>query len=178
MPPGHRPPVLDQAVGRVSTGQSTVVPGFQLSAIWPKSFHGKVAAPPNLHRRAAPHPFPAGSFFAGFPTPALLPGIPLAPGRQSETLPVTRPSFPCSGLALTPWASATCSCHQQAFPHERARRKSIISALTSAVRSCWVQWPQPGRIMVRRSCGTNFAMSAMRCRTPGKLNTISRSPAM
>ena len=52
-----------------------------------KSFHGKVAAPPNLHRRAAPHRFPAGSFFGGFPTPALLPRIPLAPGRHPKPFP-------------------------------------------------------------------------------------------
>src|SRR5262252_5022287 len=87
MPPRHHPPVLDQAVGRVSTGQSTVVTGFQLSPIWPQSSHGKVTAAPNPHRRAGPHRSPAGSFFGGFPTPALLPGIPLAPGRHPKPFP-------------------------------------------------------------------------------------------
>src|SRR4029077_13299561 len=86
------PPVLDQAVGRVSTGQSTLVPGFQLSAIWPKSFHGKVAAPPNLHRRAGPHRFPAGSFFGGFPTPAPYTGSIAPAGPASQTLPDSGPS--------------------------------------------------------------------------------------
>ena len=38
----------------------------------------------------------------------------------------------------------------------RLRTNSIIAALTSAGRSCWVQWPQPGSMMVARSCGTNF----------------------
>jgi hypothetical protein len=88
MPPRHHPPVLDQAVGRVSTGQSTAVTGFQLSAIWPKSSHGRVAAPPNPHRRAGHHRFPAGSFFGGFRTPAQLPGPPLAPSRHPKPCPV------------------------------------------------------------------------------------------
>jgi len=61
---------------------------------------------------------------------------------------------------------------------QRLRRKSIIAALTSGARSCWVQWPQPGRIIVRRSSGTNFTISPMRWRTPGKSSTTSRSPAM
>src|SRR6185437_6691010 len=87
MSPGHHPPVLDQPLGRVSTGQSTVVTGFQLSAISPKSSHGKVAAPPNPHRRAGLHRFPAGSFFGGFRTPAQLPGPPLALRRHPKPCP-------------------------------------------------------------------------------------------
>src|SRR5215471_17251781 len=83
-PPGYHRPVLDQTVRHGSTGQSTVVTGFQLSAISPKSSHGKVAAAPNPHRRADPHRFPAGSFFGGFRTPAQLPGPPLAPGRHPK----------------------------------------------------------------------------------------------
>ena len=43
----------------------------------------------------------------------------------------------------------------------KAFRNSSIAAFTSAARSCCVQWPQPGSITVRRSCGTNFERFGM-----------------
>jgi hypothetical protein len=39
--------------------------------------------------------------------------------------------------------------------------KSMIAALTSAGRSSWVIWPQPGSMITPRSCGANFGKSAM-----------------
>jgi hypothetical protein len=38
------------------------------------------------------HRFSAGSFFGGFRTPALLPGIPLAPGRHPKPFPIADPA--------------------------------------------------------------------------------------
>jgi Fe-S-cluster containining protein len=61
---------------------------------------------------------------------------------------------------------------------DKCLTKSIMASLTSAARSCWIQWPHPCRMIVRRSSGTNFAMLGMRSRIPGKSSTTSRSPAM
>ena len=52
-----------------------------------KTTPGKLAAAPNPHRRPSLHRFSAGSFFGGFRTPALLPGLPLAPGRHPKPFP-------------------------------------------------------------------------------------------
>jgi hypothetical protein len=38
----------------------------------------------------------------------------------------------------------------------KRRRKSIMAALTSDARSCWVQWPQPGSRIVSCSLGTKL----------------------
>jgi hypothetical protein len=43
-------------------------------------------------------------------------------------------------------------------------RKSIMAVLTSGGRSCWLQCPQPGRMIVRRSWGTNFTILGIRWR--------------
>lgn len=88
MPSGHHPPALDQAVAHVSSGQSAVKTGFAPSAIPIKPSPGKLAAAPNPHRRPSLHRFSAGSFFGGFRTPALLPGVPLAPGRHPKPFPI------------------------------------------------------------------------------------------
>ena len=87
MPSGHHPPVLDQAGAHGSSGQSAVKTGFAPSAIPIKPSPGKLAAAPNPHRRPSLHRFSAGSFFGGFRTPALLPGIPLAPARHPKPFP-------------------------------------------------------------------------------------------
>ena len=58
----------------------------------------------------------------------------------------------------------------------RRRRKSIIAVLTSPARSCWVQWPQPGSMIVPRSWGTKFDRLGMSWSMPGNANTGSRSP--
>lgn len=57
---------------------------------------GKLAAAPNPHRRPSLHRFSAGSFFGGFRTPALLPRVPLAPGRHPKTFPL--PDLPYLAL--------------------------------------------------------------------------------
>ena len=88
MPSGHHPPVLDQAGAHGSSGQSAVKTGFAPSAIPIKPSPGKLAAAPNPHSRPSLHRFSAGSFFGGFRTPALLPGIPLAPGRHPKPFPI------------------------------------------------------------------------------------------
>src|SRR5580692_8174304 len=62
------------------------------------------------------------------------------------------------------------------LPAYKLRRKSIIAALTSGARSCWVQCPQPGSMIGGRSFGTSadcFAMSWEKT-----VATKSRSPAM
>ena len=61
---------------------------------------------------------------------------------------------------------------------QRRRKKSIIAALTSVARSCWVQWPQPGNIKVPRSWGTKRERFGISWSIPGKRTTGSRSPAM
>ena len=86
-PTEHHSPVLNQAAGHGSSGQSAVITGFPLPAIPTKSPPGKLAAAPNPHRRPTPHRFPAGSFFGGFRTPAILPGPPPAPGRHPKPFP-------------------------------------------------------------------------------------------
>jgi hypothetical protein len=66
-------------------------------------------------------------------------------------------------------------------PNELAhncRKQSIIAALTSDARSCWIQWPQPGSMTLPRSCGTLFAKLATTRSIPGNANAKSRSPAM
>src|SRR3974390_1811913 len=83
-PAGGHEPVLHQAVEHGSSGQSAIISGFQLSVISGKSFPAKAAAPPNPHRRPTAHRFPAGSFFGGFRTPALLAGRSLARGRHPK----------------------------------------------------------------------------------------------
>jgi len=57
------------------------------------------------------------------------------------------------------------------------RRKAIMAALTSSGRSCWVQWPQPGSMMVLVSLGTTLDSLAMRSAAPRNATTRSRSPA-
>src|SRR5262249_38986274 len=60
----------------------------------------------------------------------------------------------------------------------RPRRNSMIAALTSAGRSCWVQCPQPGSIWMSRRRGTCCFMLAMCSAAPGNATTRSWSPAM
>src|SRR5882724_885234 len=43
----------------------------------------------------------------------------------------------------------------------KLRRKSIIAALTSDARSCWVQCPQPASVIAGRSFGTSADCLAM-----------------
>ncbi len=62
-------------------------------------------------------------------------------------------------------------------PQGRPRRNSIIAALTSPARSCWVQWPQPGSMIVPRRSGTNLGRPGRSLSTARKVTTISRSPA-
>jgi len=62
-------------------------------------------------------------------------------------------------------------------PQDRPRRNSIIAALTSPARSCWVQWPQPGSMIVPRRSGTNLGRPRRSLSTARKATTISRSPA-
>src|SRR5690242_20808633 len=45
------------------------------------------AARATAQGRTSLHRFSAGSFFGGFRTPALLPGVPLAPGRHPKPFP-------------------------------------------------------------------------------------------
>ena len=53
-----------------------------------------------------------------------------------------------------------------------------MAALTSEARSCWVQWPQPGSMIVPRSWGSDFASLGMSWSIPRKATTRSQSPAM
>jgi hypothetical protein len=55
----------------------------------------------------------------------------------------------------------------------RPRRNSMIAALTSAGRSCWVQCPQPGSIWMSRSRGTTCFMLAICSAAPGNATTMS-----
>src|SRR5258705_7229677 len=57
----------------------------------------------------------------------------------------------------------------------RPRRKSRSAALTSTGRSCWVQWPQPGRMRDWRSAGTASRSRGRSLRR--RAMTGSRSPA-
>ena len=59
----------------------------------------------------------------------------------------------------------------------RPRTNSMIAALTSPGRSCWVQWPQPGSIWMLCSAGTNCLRLARSWSVPGNETTMSRSPA-
>src|SRR6266478_4745080 len=83
-PARHHGPVLNQAVEYGSSGQSAIISGFQLSAIFGKPSPAKAAAPSNPHRRPSAHRIPARSFFGGFPTPAPILGHSLAPGRHPK----------------------------------------------------------------------------------------------
>ena len=85
-PAGHHEPVLYQAVEYGSSGQSAIISGFQLSAIFGTPPLAKAAAPPNPHRRPSAHRFPARSFFGGFPTPAPYTVSIARAGPASETL--------------------------------------------------------------------------------------------
>jgi hypothetical protein len=58
-----------------------------------------------------------------------------------------------------------------------ALRNSSIASFTSRARSCCVQCPHPGNMIVRRSRGTNVERFAMSCSMPGNRTTRSRSPA-
>jgi hypothetical protein len=71
-----------------SSGQSAIISSFQRSAILRKPLPAKPAPTPNPHRQPSTHRFPAGSFFAGFRTPALVPGPPLVPGRHPKPFPI------------------------------------------------------------------------------------------
>jgi hypothetical protein len=55
----------------------------------------------------------------------------------------------------------------------RPRRNSMIAALTSAGRSCWVQCLQRGSIWMSRSRGTTCFMLAICSAAPGNATTIS-----
>jgi len=47
------------------------------------------------------------------------------------------------------------------------RKNPIIASLTSVGRSCWVQWPQPGRTIALRSFGTKLErFGSIRSHTP------------
>src|SRR5271166_126693 len=72
---------------------------------------------------------------------------------------------------------AHCSSPPVKFGYIR-RKKSIIAALTSSGRSCWVQCPQPGRMIVPRSWGTNRDRLGTSRSMPRKAMTRSRSPTM
>src|SRR6266478_7970929 len=86
-PARHHRPVLNQAIEYGSSGQSAIISGFQLSAIFGKPSPAKAAAPSNPHRRPTAHCFPARSFFGGFPTPAPYTGSVARAGPASETFP-------------------------------------------------------------------------------------------
>jgi len=55
----------------------------------------------------------------------------------------------------------------------RPRRNSMIAALISAGRSCWVQCPQPGSIWMSFSRGTTCFMLAICSAAPGNATTKS-----
>jgi hypothetical protein len=59
-----------------------------------------------------------------------------------------------------------------------SRRKSIIAALTTDARSCWVQWPQSASTILPRSRGTLVAKLAITRSIPGNAIIKSRSPTM
>ena len=85
-PAGHHGPVLNQVVEYDSNGQSAIISGFQLSAIFGKPSPAKAAAPSNPHRRPNAHRVPARSFFGGFPKPAPYTGSIARVGPASETI--------------------------------------------------------------------------------------------
>ena len=68
----HHSPVLNQAVGHGSSGQSAVITGLPLSAILAKPSTATAAHTSNRHSRPGAHCLPAGSFIGGFRTPAPL----------------------------------------------------------------------------------------------------------
>jgi hypothetical protein len=65
------------------------------------------------------------------------------------------------------------SCLVLAYKH---RRNSIMAALTSGARSCWVQCPQPGSLIACRSFGTIADCFVINWEKTAA--TKSRSPAM
>ena len=117
MPSGHHPPVLDQAGAHGSSGQSAVKTGFAPSAIPIKPSPGKLAAAPNPHSRPSLHRFSAGSFFGGFRTPALLPGIPLAPGRHPKPFPIPDPVALAPNGEVRPFFRTFSPRHRMIQPH-------------------------------------------------------------
>jgi hypothetical protein len=62
---------------------------------------------------------------------------------------------------------------QQTAQLGRPRRNLMIAALTSAGRSCWVQWPQPASIWMSRRRGTCCFMLAICSAAPGNATTRS-----
>ncbi len=63
-----------------------------------------------------------------------------------------RRAAPSLGTPARVWARLPRHLHPAtAQPQTAARRKSIIAALTSAGRSRWVKWPQPGSMIVPRN---------------------------
>ena len=65
---------------------------------------------------------------------------------------------------------------REPMPAYKCRRKSIMAALTSGARSCSVQCPQPGSVIVGRTFGTRVDCWAMNCSFTA--TTKSRVPAM
>ena len=79
----HRPPcpccggrmIIVEVFGRGGSGQSAVISGFPLSAIFAKPSLTTADPAPNPHRPPSAHRLPAGAFIGGFPTPAPLPRV-------------------------------------------------------------------------------------------------------
>jgi hypothetical protein len=86
-PAAHHQPRRTQVVNYAGGGQSVIISGFQLSAIFGKPPLATPAAALNPHKRSSAHRSPAGSFFGGFRTPAPIPGRSLAPGRHPKPFP-------------------------------------------------------------------------------------------
>ena len=57
------------------------------------------------------------------------------------------------------------------------RKNPIIAAFTCSGRSCWVQCPHPGSMIVSRNLGTTVGRFATMSAAPGNASTKSRSPA-
>src|ERR1700730_1336630 len=85
-PAEHRRSGLKQVAECGSSGQSAITSSFQLTAIFGKLSPRKAAAASNPHSRPTAHHSPAGSFIAGFRTPAPYTGPIARAGPASETL--------------------------------------------------------------------------------------------
>ena len=101
----------------------------------------------------------------------------LAPGGVRCPGSTCRRSVGLDRTATSPISGAFVA-DRKVNPAHNCRKKSIMAALTSDARSCWVQWPQPGSMNLPRSRGTSFAKLAMTRSMPWNPTTKSRSPAM
>src|ERR1700722_13347197 len=129
--------------------------------------------------------YPRSSF-----TPAIKPfvadkakSVQAAIVASEESLPLDTPSSPRSlkpGSKPERTSSALRLSRPAAIRVQlgRPRRNSMIAALPSAGRSCWVQWPQPGSILISCSAWTNWRRLARYSAVPAAASTMSWSPAM